>query len=120
MRKAVGVLFGALVLVLVTSMGAAPAAAQTGLAPSASIDAQAAPATSIVLLHGLPGVVADVTVGGQIVIPNFQPGQIQDLSAFAGQTLHDVAVRTAGSTDVLIGPIAALPVPASGNATIVA
>ena len=120
MRKAVGVVLGALVIVLLASMGVAQAGAQTGLAPSASVDAQAAPAATIVLLHGLPGVIADVTVGGQIVIPNFQPGQIQDLSAFAGQTLRDVAVRSAGSTNVLIGPIASLTVPGSGNVTIVA
>jgi hypothetical protein len=113
MRHAVLGAFGALVMLLVAATGATAAGAQDG-------GAQGPPAPSVALLHGLPGVVADVTVAGQVVVPNFQPGQIQDLSAFAGQTLRDVSVRAAGSDQVLIGPIDALAVPAAGNVTIVA
>jgi len=45
---------------------------------------------------------------------------MRDILAFAGQTLTDVEVRAAGTTDVVIGPIAELAVPASGNFTVLA
>lgn len=104
-------------------MGAALAA--TVLAVPAVAGAQtptpisASPAT-ITLLHGIPGATVDVAVAGEVVIPGFEPGQTQDLSSFAGQTLTDVEVRAAGTTDVVIGPIASFPVPAEGNVTVVA
>ena len=75
---------------------------------------------TVMLLHGIPGATVDVAVDGEVVIPGFEPGTMQDLSAFAGQTLTNVEVRAAGTTDVLIGPIASLAVPASGNVTVVA
>lgn len=74
----------------------------------------------IMLLHGIPGVPVDVVVDGDIVIPNFQPGDMQDLSSFAGQTLTNLEVRAAGTTDVAIGPVASFDVPASGSWTVVA
>ena len=55
-----------------------------------------------------------------VVIPGFEPGDMQDLSSFAGQTLENVEVRVAGTEDVAIGPVAEFPVPASGNWTVVA
>jgi hypothetical protein len=79
-----------------------------------------APAATVMLLHGIPGATVDVAVNGQVVIPNFEPGDMQDLSSFAGQTLTNVEVRQAGTTTVVIGPIASFPVPASGNVTVVA
>jgi len=85
-----------------------------------SATAQAQPAASVMLLHGIPGADVDVVVDGTVVIPGFKPGQMQDLSSFAGQTLKNVEVRAAGSQTKLIGPIASLPVPASGSATVVA
>lgn len=76
--------------------------------------------TSIMLLHGIPGAPVDVVVDGAVVIARFEPGDMQDLTPFAGQTLRNVEVRAAGTDTVLIGPIASLPVPGSGNATVVA
>lgn len=87
-----------------------------GVAPRA---ASAADAT-IMLLHGIPGADVDVVVDGKVVIPNFKPGQMQDLSSFAGQTLTNLEVRAAGTTTVVIGPVASFPVPASDNYTVVA
>lgn len=76
--------------------------------------------TSIMLLHGIPGAPVDVVVDGAVVIAGFEPGDMQDLTPFAGQTLRNVEVRAAGTDTVLIGPIASLPVPGAGNATVVA
>ena len=45
---------------------------------------------------------------------------MQDLSAFAGQTLENLEVRLAGTDTVAIGPVAEFPVPASGSYTVVA
>jgi hypothetical protein len=87
------------------------------IAPGA---AGAQDAATITLLHGIPGATVDVAVAGEVVIPGFEPGTTQDLSAFAGQTLTDVEVRLAGTEDVVIGPVAEFPVPASGNWTVVA
>lgn len=75
---------------------------------------------TITLLHGIPGATVDVAVDGTVVIPGFEPGATQDLSAFAGQTLTNVEVRAAGSDTVVLGPIAEFPVPASGNWTVIA
>ena len=75
---------------------------------------------TITLLHGIPGATVDVAVDGEVVIPGFEPGDTQDLSSFAGQTLVNLEVRAAGTTDVVIGPVAEFAVPASGNWTVVA
>ena len=93
------------------------AAAAVAIAPGA---AGAQDAATITLLHGIPGATVDVAVDGEVVVPGFEPGATQDLSAFAGQTLANVEVRAAGTEDVVIGPIAEFPVPASGNWTVVA
>jgi hypothetical protein len=93
------------------------AAAVTIAAPGAA-GAQAT--ATVALMHGIPGATVDVVVDGAVVIPGFEPGTMQDLSSFAGQTLSNVEVRVAGTTDVVIGPIASLAVPASGNWTVVA
>ena len=86
-------------------------------APSA---AQAQDAATVTLLHGIPGATVDVVVDGDVVIPGFEPGDTQDLSAFAGMTLTNLEVRAAGTEDVVIGPVAEFPVPDSGNWTVVA
>jgi hypothetical protein len=75
---------------------------------------------TVSLMHGIPGATVDVVVDGAVVIPGFEPGTMQDLSSFAGQTLANVEVRAAGSDDVVLGPIESLPVPDSGNWTVVA
>ena len=82
--------------------------------------AAAQDAATVTLLHGIPGATVDVAVGGEVLLPGFEPGTTQDLSAFAGQTLMDVEVRAAGTEDIVIGPIAELAVPASGNWTVMA
>lgn len=82
--------------------------------------AAAQDAATVTLLHGIPGATVDVAVGGEVLLPGFEPGATQDLSAFAGQSLTDVEVRLAGTEDIVIGPIAELAVPASGNWTVMA
>lgn len=93
------------------------AVAAIAIAPGA---ANAQDDTQITLLHGIPGATVDVAVGGEVLLPGFEPGATQDLTAFAGQTLTDVEVRAAGTDDVVIGPVAEFPVPASGNWTVIA
>jgi hypothetical protein len=101
-------------------------AAAVGLAMvPAGAHAQQAPRTTaddvmISLVHGLPGAVADVMVGDSIVINAFQPGSIADITAFRGRTLEDVSIVEEGSGDVLLGPIDALDVPATGSWSLVA
>ena len=75
---------------------------------------------TVTLMHGIPGATVDVVVDGQVVVPGFQPGTMQDISSFAGQTLRNVEVRAAGSDTVVIGPLAELAVPGSGNWTVLA
>ena len=86
--------------------------------PAAAANAQ--DAADVTLLHGIPGATVDVAVDGEVVIPGFEPGDTQDLSAFAGQTLANLEVRAAGTEDVVIGPVEAFDVPASGSWTVVA
>jgi hypothetical protein len=76
--------------------------------------------TTITLLHGIPGATVDVAVDGAVVIAGFEPGDTQDLTPFAGTTLANVEVRAAGTTDVVIGPVAEFAVPGSGNWTVIA
>lgn len=82
--------------------------------------AHAQSSATVSLMHGIPGATVDVVVDGEVVVPGFEPGTMQDISAFAGQTLANVEVRAAGTEDVVIGPIAELAVPASGNWTVIA
>lgn len=93
------------------------AAAAIAIAPGI---ASAQDDTQITLLHGIPGATVDVAVDGAVVIPGFEPGTTQDLTPFAGQTLSNIEVLAAGTTDVVIGPIESLEIPASGNYTAVA
>lgn len=90
------------------------------LAPNVA-HGQAEPvAAEIVLLHAIPGVDMDVLVDGEVLIPGFAPGDIQDLSAFAGQTLVDLEVRVAETGQTAFGPVPEFVVPDSGSWTIVA
>ena len=82
--------------------------------------ASAQSTATVSLMHGIPGATVDVVVDGAVVIPNFEPGTMQDISSFAGQTLKNVEVRAAGTDTVVIGPVAELAVPASGNWTVLA
>jgi hypothetical protein len=96
---------------------AGAAALMIGVAASPT---SAADDPSIMLLHGIPGADVDVVVDGAVAIPNFKPGDMEDLTSFAGQTLKNVEVRAAGTSTVVIGPVAELAIPASGNVTVVA
>ena len=98
--------------------GAAALAATLLAIPAGTSGAQAS--ADIMLLHGIPGIDVDVAVDGAVVIPGFEPGDMQDLSSFAGQTLVNLEVRPAGTEDVAIGPVASFDVPASGSWTVVA
>ena len=97
--------------------GVAALAATLVVAPGAT---NAQTGAEIMLLHGIPGVTVDVAVGGEVLLPGFEPGTMQDLSAFAGQTLENLEVRLAGTDTVAIGPVAEFPVPGSGSFTVVA
>ena len=101
------------------SLLAALAITAVALVMPTMVSAQAAAAT-VTLMHGVPGATVDVVVDGAVVIPGFQPGTMQDISSFAGQTLRNVEVRVAGTDDVVIGPLAELAVPSSGNWTVLA
>ena len=94
--------------------------AATAVVALSGASASAQDAATVTLLHGIPGATVDVAVDGAVVVPGFEPGSTQDISAFAGETLTNVEVRTAGTEDVVIGPIAELAVPASGNWTVMA
>lgn len=103
MRKLFAGVLSALVLVVLV----APAGAQSG--------------ATVMLLHGIPGTPVDVYVDGEVVISGFEPAAMQDLSAFAGATLENVAVVPAdGDLDDAVIEIPSLDVPASGNWTVVA
>jgi hypothetical protein len=93
-------------------------AALATLGPASAGSAQAG--ATVALMHAIPGAPVDVVVDGAVAIPDFQPGTMQDLSSFAGQTLTNVEVRAAGTDTVVIGPLAELAVPDSGNWTVVA
>ena len=98
--------------------GAAALAATLLAVPAGTSGAQES--ADIMLLHGIPGITVDVAVDGAVVIPGFEPGDMQDLSSFAGQTLTNLEVRPAGTEDVAIGPVPSFDVPASGSWTVVA
>lgn len=85
--------------------GSSPAGAQSG--------------ARIHLIHGIPDTPVDVAVGGEDVITDFQFGDTQDLSSFAGQTLAGVQVTAAGTDDVAIDA-GDLELPAEGNVTAIA
>jgi hypothetical protein len=64
-----------------------------GLVPGA---ASAQDTASVRVVHGLRGLVADVYVDGQLVLPTFQPERSTDpLSIPAGS--HDIEIRSAGA-----------------------
>ena len=98
--------------------GAAALAATLLAIPAGTSGAQAS--ADIMLLHGIAGIDVAVAVDGAVVIPGFEPGDMQDRSSFAGQTLVNLEVRPAGTEDVAIGPVASFDVPASGSWTVVA
>lgn len=96
----------------------AAAALAAVIAPTAAHAQSATP--SISLIHGIPGTTVDLVVDGTVVLNAFAPGSIVDITSFAGRTLTNVEVKADGTDDVVIGPIASLDIPATGNWSIVA
>ena len=93
------------------------AVAALAIAPGV-VDAQ--DDTQVTLYHGIPGVTVDVAVDGTVLLPGFEPGANQDLTAFAGQSIANLEVRAAGTEDVVIGPVESFDVPGEGNWTVMA
>jgi len=93
------------------------AIAATSIIPQS---ASAQTAADITLVHGIPGTTVDVAVDGTVVIDNFVPGSLANISSFAGETLENVTVLDDATQEVVIGPIAQLVVPDSGSHSIVA
>lgn len=96
----------------------AAAVAAIAVAPSTAGAQSATPAIS--LIHGIPGTTVDVVVDGTVVLDAFAPGSIVDITSFAGRTLNDVEVVADDTGDLVIGPVATLEVPATGNWSIIA
>lgn len=99
MKKSLAVL-----IALFTMLLASPASAQ---------------GATIMLAHGIPDTDVDVVVDGSVVIAGFSFGDMEDLSAFAGQTLTGLTVNLAG-TDTVALDLGDFAVPATGNFTVVA
>lgn len=99
--------FLALSTALLVAALAAPAAAQTGDA-------------SVVVVHGLPGVFADVYVNDELSIDNFDPAEITDPISLPAGT-YEIDITEANATDnsapLLSG---SATVPAGANLTLVA
>lgn len=104
-------------LIAAVTLGLAVAAAAV---PAGGAGAGTQATATVTLLHGIPGATVDVAVDGTVVIAGFEPGSTEDLSSFAGDTLTNVEVRAAGTDTVVIGPVAELAVPGSGNWTVAA
>ncbi|MDH3754251.1 MAG: DUF4397 domain-containing protein [Acidimicrobiia bacterium] len=94
----------AMLVALFTILLASPASAQDA---------------TIMLAHGIPDTDVDVVVDGSVVIDGFSFGDMEDLSAFAGQTLTGLTVNLAG-TDTVALDLGDFAVPAAGNFTVVA
>ncbi|HLM62669.1 MAG TPA: DUF4397 domain-containing protein [Acidimicrobiales bacterium] len=105
MKRLVACLAAIVALVGFFGTAAAPAGAQSG--------------ARIHLIHGIPDTPVDVFANGEVVIPDFQFGDTQDLSDLGGQTLAGLQVRPAGTEDVAIDG-GDLALPAEGNVTAIA
>jgi hypothetical protein len=99
--------------VLVALFTALFASAMLFASPASAQDA------SIMLTHGIPDTDVDVVVDGSAVIEGFSFGDMEDISAFAGQTLTGLTVNLAG-TDTVAIDLGNFDVPASGNYTVIA
>ena len=88
-----------------------------GLAAATPVGAQ--DSATIMLLLGIPDTDVDVLAGGEAAVEDFSFGDMQDLSALAGQTLPGLQVVLAG-TDTVAIDAGDTALPASGNFTIVA
>lgn len=71
------------------------------------------------LLHGIPGFSVDVYSDGDILVENFQFGDVKDLSALAGETLFELEVNAAGTNQVIIDA-GDVELTSTGNFSIVA
>lgn len=102
-----------------TLMVALVAAVATFSGPGAA-GAQGDATGTVTVLHGVPGLAVDVYANGDVLIPNFQPGQqFGPTQLPAGE--YSLAVRTAGAPAGSDPAISAdVNVPAGVNATAVA
>lgn len=96
----------------------AVAVAAVTVAPASAGAQSATPA--IALIHGIPGTTVDLVVDGTVVLDAFAPGSIVDITSFAGRTLNNVEVVADDTGDTVIGPVATLDVPATGNWSLIA
>ena len=96
----------------------AAAVAAIAVAPTTAHAQSATP--SISLIHGIPGTTVDLVVDGTVVLDAFAPGSIVDITSFAGRTLNNVEVVADDTGDTVIGPVATLDVPATGNWSLIA
>lgn len=81
---------------LLTAAVAAVAAVALAVAPTQPAQAQDAATAFVRVVHGLRGLVADVYLNGQVVLPTFQPERSTEaLSIPAGD--HVVEIRAAGA-----------------------
>ncbi|MFP5487724.1 MAG: DUF4397 domain-containing protein [Acidimicrobiia bacterium] len=96
----------------------AAAVAAIAAAPSTAGAQSATPTIS--LIHGIPGTTVDLVVDGTVVLDGFAPGSIVDITSFAGRTLNNVEVVADDTGDTVIGPVATLDVPATGNWSLIA
>lgn len=97
-------------------LGLAAIAAMSLVPTTAGAQSSAA----VTLVHGIPGTPVDVVVDGTVVIDNFLPGTLANISSFAGRTLQNVEVKDETTGDVLIGPVPEIVVPSSGDHSLVA
>jgi hypothetical protein len=93
--------------------------AATLMALAIAAPAMAQSEARIHLIHGIPDTPVDVIVDEEAVISDFNFGDTQDLSAFAGATLTGLTVVLAGTDTAVIGPVD-FDVPASGNYSVIA
>lgn len=73
----------------------------------------------LLLLHGIAGIDVDVYSDDEVLVENFQFGDVEDLGVLAGETLEELEVRLAGQ-DVVAIDAGDVDLPADGSWSIVA
>lgn len=84
-----------------------------------AVQPAAAQDATIMLAHGIPDTDVDIVAGGEVVIEGFSFGDMEDISAFAGETLPALTVNLTG-TDTVAIDLGDFAVPSSGNYTVIA
>lgn len=107
----------ALAFLLAVSLILVSVAGSVLTAPGAA--AQSSDDARINLLHGIPGIDVDVYSNDEVLVENFQFGDVEDLTVLAGETLDDLEVRLAGDSIVAVDA-GDVDLPADGSWSIVA